>query len=494
MTDQGNGATDRNSNNAEELMNRFFDFGLTEQETRELEDLILSDPRVMRLFVQSVQDTSTLASLALVPFDRSTLSSIEEESSIAKESQLARTSALEGRTNQPNHAAPLGSPLSEKATTGRQRIRQWELMQWWWQQRMVVAASIGVMVLATVVGMLATRDSGDRRSAIVLGASYQAALRCDSGGGRSLHAQDRLSPGERLHVDRGTAELLFGDGTRVVVTAPSRLRVIDTNRCYLQNGSLVARVAHKSGFTVGTPLLKVEDLGTEFGVSVADDKSTDVAVFEGAVRLVVDLPSNESLGLLNKELTARQAIRVHQGADGKSLAATIPFDMVAFERTLDRVITGVKANSGRHYAVLPGGMRENARAFTDRIYEWNGVSEAGMPPFLVGADYVCTANDDKQNPSLEVDVQIARPCDLYLVLNKDDTIPDWLRREFELTPHEIGLDRNNRQLGTRPGVTIDATFSIWRRRIASANTVTLGAKDSSTEFGNFGIVAVPLEE
>ncbi|MCG8585044.1 MAG: FecR domain-containing protein [Pirellulales bacterium] len=60
-----------------------------------------------------------------------------------------------------------------------------------------------------------------------------------------------------------------------------------TNSGFLKLGRLVARCEtfESKGFTIVTPAARVEDLGTEFAVAVADDQRTQVHVVRGKVRL-----------------------------------------------------------------------------------------------------------------------------------------------------------------------------------------------------------------
>ena len=77
------------------------------------------------------------------------------------------------------------------------------------------------------------------------------------------------------------------------------------------------------------------------------------------------------------------------------------------------MITAVSDNvrsleTAKYYRVIPDGFREDCRAYVDRLHEWNGVDERGLPPFLVGGDYVMTFNDDKITTEIEIAVS-ARP-------------------------------------------------------------------------------------
>lgn len=96
-------------------------------------------------------------------------------------------------------------------------------------------------------------------------------------------------PGARLGAGRfrlaeGVAKLVFDNGAELRLEGPADLELRAGNRCTLHAGRLVARCPESArGFFVDTPSASLKDLGTEFGVSVSDGKTSDVQVFEGRV-------------------------------------------------------------------------------------------------------------------------------------------------------------------------------------------------------------------
>ena len=117
------------------------------------------------------------------------------------------------------------------------------------------------------------------RSAATLVASVDA--RWEQG----EHAKgDGFAIGETSRLISGFAELHFKSGATVIVEGPARFRIRSQSLTELFAGKLAARVTPEGhGFTVQTASARVVDLGTEFGVSVNDDGSTHVDVFEGHV-------------------------------------------------------------------------------------------------------------------------------------------------------------------------------------------------------------------
>jgi hypothetical protein len=128
------------------------------------------------------------------------------------------------------------------------------------------------------------------------------------------------------------------------------------------------------------------------------------------------------------------------------------------------------------YQLSPGGLDPGAPVYTDRVYQW-----ATIPPFLLHADYVQTANNDKTNAAFSIDVTLATEAFLYVFY--DDRLlpgPSWLTSTFVNTGIEIISDES----GTpRP-------FSVFRREVGPG-TVTLLDNGSNTATSSmYGIAAV----
>lgn len=108
----------------------------------------------------------------------------------------------------------------------------------------------------------------------------------------------RLAPGERvgkghLRLAAGVVRLDFAKDVRLTLEGPADLELIGPGETRLHSGKLTANVPPDGiGFQVHTELAKVVDLGTTFGVSVATNGATDVAVYEGLVA-VTSLASRE---------------------------------------------------------------------------------------------------------------------------------------------------------------------------------------------------------
>jgi hypothetical protein len=264
------------------------------------------------------------------------------------------------------------------------------------------------------------------------------------------------------------------------------------------------------GFSIETPQAKVVDLGTQFGLQISDKGETEVVVFQGSIDLSYSTRADaedasgrrmqQGDGLLLKNSGKIERLVSVQRNPFMSAAK------VAGQRPVEPVIGDVrdnirKADSIKSYQIVRGGLDDDCLAFVDRNHQWNAVDPKGMPPFLVGADYIMPFNDDKFIRGLELKVRLLRPATLYVFLDNNMSVPSWLRNDFTDTGVDIGLDcaktewHKDHSLGVGPGRSIDFKFSIWKREVKKAGTVTLGGIEQppavrSQGFNMYGIAAV----
>ena len=96
--------------------------------------------------------------------------------------------------------------------------------------------------------------------------------------------KDPVHAGEWIDLERGRVQIRFPRGEDVFVEGPVRFQCKTSDRGYIESGTLTARVPSQGiGFGIETPTARVIDLGTEFGVSVAEKGLTRIQVFSGNV-------------------------------------------------------------------------------------------------------------------------------------------------------------------------------------------------------------------
>ena len=145
------------------------------------------------------------------------------------------------------------------------------------QQRFLwLAIGVAAVLMLAFLGLLATGFSPSSKPDVaVLAAEGVGSLDV-----RSLRA-DRP-----IELDTGILEIALGKHARLVIEAPALFTVESQDRVRMDRGRCYAEMDKgKSGLKIVTPSGEVLDLGTRFGVEVANDGETAVHVFEGAVEL-----------------------------------------------------------------------------------------------------------------------------------------------------------------------------------------------------------------
>lgn len=323
---------------------------------------------------------------------------------------------------------------------------------------------------------------------------------------------ERIGAGYVMQFESGSIEVLYDNDVQFVVQGPANCRFLSERRVEARSGKFVARVSPDAiGFEIVTPHAKVIDLGTSFGVTIDPNRRTDVVVYEGMVDL---LPDNSSSG--KRRLAAGEAMSVRSNGQVGRIATVrggefLPPPRVPAEQADDnQVIASVTDNlkfsdTASYYRVIAGGFREDCPAYVDRMHQWNGLDERGIPPFLRRGDYVMTFNDDKTQHNLRIAVELAQPARLYLLVDDRAEAPRWLTESFTDTGWDIGIDEGyadveNVETAIGAGRSIEWTLSVWSRDVTAPTTVLLGSLQQGETAAPprevlqtmYGIVATPL--
>lgn len=322
----------------------------------------------------------------------------------------------------------------------------------------------------------------------------------------------RWAVGDRMRLGDGAVELTFDAGAQVTILGPADFVITSATSIRCQTGRVTAVVGERGkGFVVETPRAKVVDLGTQFGLAISEKGETEVVVFQGSVDLS-DSPVAGSKDITTRRLEQGEAILVNNSGQFQRVVSVQRNDFLAAldaprRRVAAALIGDVQDNirpteGVKSYQIVRGGLEDDAPCFVDRSHQWNGLDGSGLPEFLVGADYVMPFNDDKFIGTLEIKLRLLRPATLYVFLDNNMAVPDWIRRDFEDTGIDIGLDGGttewhpNHALGTGGGKSVDFPFSVWRREVKQAGTVRLGSVQPpvigtrSAGFNMYGIAAV----
>jgi ferric-dicitrate binding protein FerR (iron transport regulator) len=332
---------------------------------------------------------------------------------------------------------------------------------------------------------------------------------------------DNLVVPGRLQNKAGSFTLQFRSGPTVRIAGPTSLEIKSAMLVYLDRGQATARVPESSkGFAIKTPVAKVVDQGTEFGVAARDDGKTDVIVFEGRVDvqemagpllqprslIIGDAARIDALGSIDR------IMEIGRDTSGQWWTKDPGTDKYLIASVNDNIVSDV-SDMFTCYQTTYGGLQDDALAYADNPYhQWNGLTAEGLPAFLRGADYIKTFNDYRYRQDFELTIVISKPTNLYVFADNRIPPPDWLKNQFEDTGVDIGLDegpwlrqaeekyrkldKNTTAVGA--GKSIDNTFSVWRRRCVNPGPVTLGnagkwATEGKRGRAMYGIAATPMD-
>lgn len=368
--------------------------------------------------------------------------------------------------------------------------------------------------------------------------------------------------GQNLMLREGVAKLKLSHGAVITVEAPAHLEVVSGTLLTAHRGTYRATVGNSADqFVIRTPSAQVVNVGPDLqdnqiqagvGVEIAESGATDVIVYDGQVSLqlaerAVLRTRKKTASPATIDYTARRSVRqlgmgegVHVERSGKveriySIVEPERSPQAGEETAVEgRIINAVfddqrGSDKSPYYRIVPGGFRDDARAYVDRFHQWNGLQDKPLPQELVGADYAMTFNRDKWAGEFSIHVDLAAPATLYLFMDDRVPAPQWLVERFRDTGWNIGLDegwhapdgrfarlspignlvpgelrissdgsRLEKALqdstyltGQGPAQSIDATFSVWSLAVQRARRITLGAPGQPSERTSmYGIAAV----
>lgn len=465
----------------------------TPEERARLERLLLDNPLAVALYLRIVEDTLVLRA-----------------SASARQSQ-PRTDASECELL----AAELATAAEREADAARPTLLSFFGQQWKTWAAPALAATLLLAMFAALYRSTPQETSAVKKErAIAKSARVMNVSNIVwATGAKQFDEWSFVEPGDSLKFDRGLVNLFLENGAEVLIEGPADVDFVSIEKVFARKGKLAARVGPGAiGFTIETPHANVIDRGTAFGLSVDETSRTDVVVYEGMVDLDVlgdNAPPRRRLER-GEALSVNHLGKLSRITTVQSSEFLEPPQVRAVGAEADRVITAVSDNAAslataKYYRVIPQGFREDSRAFVDRLHEWNGVDHRGLPPFLVGGDYVMTFNDDKITTGIEIAVSVNQPATLYVLLDDRVAPPEWLKRDFVDTQWDVGSDDGWLEgpivTGMGPGESVDHVFSVWRRDVLNPSTVVLGALSQekqtvpATKIGHsmYGFVATPLQ-
>ena len=339
--------------------------------------------------------------------------------------------------------------------------------------------------------------------------------------------------GDRFHLDRldwrgDMAQVKLDSGVVLTLHGPTRASFESAMAMRLHEGQMTAEVSQDAqGFQVLTESTEVVDFGQRFGMRTDSSGQTDVVVLDGPLKIRpakknsnANRPPRNSTGRSNgsspgherterwTQLQSGDAVRMQTRREGMERLARLrvsrdakSWQLMTAEAT-DR-IADVDDNmerdqTHRFYGVVPGGMEEGSRPFSDRPgVVLTAPSGQRFPECLEGTDLVKTFWTERGNRDFEIRLQLRQPSTIYLLVDQRRTQLDWLQRDFRDSGHRLHLTplaqwRTIDNNSDRPPVV----YEVWSRKVERAGVVVLGPPMQRGLKGGapmYGIAVGPLD-
>ncbi len=197
---------------------------------------------------------------------------------------------------------------------------------------------------------------------------------------------DRIPVGN-LQLASGTIQIEFYSGATVILEGPASLDIKSENEAFCHFGKVRGSVPPQAvGFTIRTPEYELVDLGTEFGIAVSEDGTSEVHVFDGKVELRgVGREANVTRGLSEGE-----AMRLTGAVTGEVF--DINLDLFPASSALDDVDGALAESRFRRWLSFSNKLKNDPNLIAYYIFEpersWDRVLHnqgQGNAPGLNGA-------------------------------------------------------------------------------------------------------------
>jgi hypothetical protein len=167
----------------------------------------------------------------------------------------------------------------------------------------------------------------------------------------SARDSERLTVGSMVRMqdvlafEQGIVQIATISGSTLVLEGPIDASVADKNRISLRRGKLTGlNKSAGESLIIDSPNSSIVDVGTEFGVSVSEADETDVAVYEGEVRL--ESPNMPSAQALNDSLQLKAGWETRIEAFAAAPSQPVPLSHARRFVRADEVQLRKEAQSG----------------------------------------------------------------------------------------------------------------------------------------------------
>lgn len=264
------------------LASLYIDGDLDQSELVELESLLSEDAKARSIFLDLLTTHSDLTLLASFGISEANLASDEP------------TTHLPNRQSQQGHAK--SNPASNRGFYLRYAAAAVAL----------TACAVVAMFLIPKTSPMPVADSASGSEAEIV-ARIIRKIDCDWEGDHwDIVSSSDVRAGQTLMMRRGLMELEFTSGARVTLEGPVAFTAESPMNAYLSQGKLTTHVPESAqGFTVNSPGVQTVDLGTEFGLFVGEDGTTETHVFDGEVIVTPSFSKDRKEILLSNDMAIR---------------------------------------------------------------------------------------------------------------------------------------------------------------------------------------------
>jgi hypothetical protein len=192
-------------------------------------------------------------------------------------------------------------------------------------------AGVGILAAALAAGLLVwllrapavpASTPGDAVAVVV---KLEGATPAEHGG---PPAEGSVLTAGPFRLDAGRATLSFVGGVTLVVEGPAEIELTSAREIFCRRGKFRSQVAPGAeGFIIRSPGAAAVDLGTELGLNIESDGTTNVLIFEGKAAVSVLNPEGDTVS--NKEIDSMQAVAIDPKAGRISDVAAHPEQFAA---------------------------------------------------------------------------------------------------------------------------------------------------------------------
>jgi len=276
------------------LIIRELDGSLGNDEFTRLENMLSHDPAKVQYYVKAIMTHAIMVDKSGMPItegqEHGALERLMSESATSLDAASVEPWKIEARLHDIERCAQ--EDLQRFQAQERQRQEELALRQYCAYRRrcMVAAGSLAALIAIVLFAWITPNLNSDLPEPVTDSSQFVATIM------NVQHAQ--WEPGTfvakagmplkalPLFLKQGLVQLAFTDGAEVMLQGPCQFELMDTGRLFIASGVASAWVPLKAaGFVVETPLGKVTDFGTEFGIIVHLDGALETHVYEGQVQL-----------------------------------------------------------------------------------------------------------------------------------------------------------------------------------------------------------------